>query len=53
MVRRSCYGGFVGVVFDGRAGAVFWALSLAGAMWAFFGRALWAFFGRALGYGGR
>ena len=36
MVRRSRYGGFVGVVFDGRAGAVFWALSLAGEIWAFF-----------------
>ena len=51
MVRRSRYGGFVGVVFDGHAGAVFWALSLTGAVWAFFGRALWAFFRRALGYG--
>lgn len=42
----------MGVVFDGRAGAVFWALSLTGAVWAFFGRAL-GYAGRALGYAGR
>ena len=41
----------MGVVFDGRAGVVFWALSLTGAVWAFFGRAL-GYAGRALGYGG-